>query len=386
MQSDIDRLRNDLRRKGGISVKKPVRARVPVSSNGTAHSHAHHHLLAHAAPFSGAATGAKQLSQFPQHSTTYDSTTLVDTTTNASGVFSMAITTHPLFTLYLPASGGTITGASSNGFVAGGSGWSSYAGIDQPSLTGLCERYRVVSIGLRFKPTTTFSNTTGHGYIATFPAPEQLPFAMVSGTTASVLADNLGVPYDSGTGTISNALANYPGSKLFTFAELLADGGVQVNIGPCGPRHEDWLSPSPENGKQGLAICGASLTAYAGNVDLSYSSGAGWEMAVLRFVGCPASTMIGTLQIKYHLEVVPKLGANGANAPMPTGLPPPVTASPDLKHKVFQEIRSLPRVETVREAMKREKEVVVKLGGEKMKRLLPSTKNLAEKAMGLALI
>jgi len=362
--------------------KKPVPkmrrvARQPVPKS-LQHTPADHFALSQVSPFAPEARGARQLTQFPLAVTTAALQTSFSLTSSAGGVMAFMITGNPLYAL---TQGGY--GLISGGVLNNGTNMpvNVYAINDPTVFSNNYARYRVVSVGIRFRPTTSFTTTSGHGYVAATPSEEYYPAYCAAGTTASQFWAALDVPQD-GTG-ISSAIQSYPKKREFTFAEILAEGGADINMPISSPRHEDWLETATTSITEGLAAPGANVTTFANTITPSRVQTAGWSTILVQMSGLPASTVIGQLQLIYHIEALPQLGSGGG-AFVPTGSMPAASTSPEEKHGVLQAVAQLPLIRTVAEAAKHEASLVA--GGVRsmmLKGVEAAKSKMANKVLGL---
>jgi len=349
------------------------------------------YLAALTHPFSEEAVGARIPEPYATPTVPYKMTLPVQVTTSATGVFDLVVAPHVLATAWSTFSGALTGGYAPTVASADATFTSSvYAGYgiacgNQNDLSVKCLNYRIVAMGVRIKPNTSFTNTSGRIYGAVVPAPEQFPGLVSSGGTVASVWTALDVPL-AADGHISGQVVNLPDGFELQTSELLANGGYEITFRPTGASCTSFRSPNVNGSTEGLATYTATV-GVAATVDASYYDMSGNSMLLLRGEGLQASTAAITAEIIMHIEGTPNIAASTSTAlqPMPQR---PARASADEVFQVIRQAAALPVgapvVDKMMGALQLAGKAVSGLRDRAKNFLGPTTYGLAEKVLGIA--
>jgi len=303
-------------------------------------------------PFAPGAKGCRLPGPYATPTSTYSVTVPLGITTDASGNFDITALPHLLLSSY-STYGGSITGGATKTLPVSFDATYTTAIVQNcfcaaTSTTDLAakfENYRIVACGARFKPSVSYTNTSGRIYGAIYPSNDQAPGLLTVGATAGAVATGIGLPLGS-DGHVSQTIVSLPKGFEISLAETLASGGKQFNMSPSSAMHTRFLASSALGYQQGELVTG-STGAPASITDPTFLSTDGFSNLTLKGEGLPASTLIGMMELIYHIEGTPFLGANIATTTLiPTGAPAVFALSGDVE-QVIRLAQSIPVVRDV---------------------------------------
>lgn len=280
-------------------------------------------------PFSPAAVGARVPDAFPLPTATYHVRSFLSATTGSFGTFKTIITPSPCFTyITRPNAWGSISGGTNFTQNATASGTAGF--LMTPSAVALVlTEYRVVSWGLRLIAKNTAFAAKGKVAVAVVPttanAPSWNTMETVTASSADVISEYVcGMEFGPLTAA---SIMGVPGVQVFSAQDLLR-GEVQVCGLPTGAEFYQFRGTTDRsvqewNTNQVLAdegvfnnTTGLVNATAGGRKDVASLRGG---VAVVIFAsGMNATTNEFDIELVYHLEGLPNVGATGSALLVPS--------------------------------------------------------------------
>lgn len=298
---------------------RPVGKSHPLVGNGTStQPDVRQYHLALTNPFHPGSVGARVPDSFVIPTVTYHVRSAILCNSNVSGTFSCAIYPSPCLSMTVAL--GTVSG----GVTSFAANTSSYYIANPNTVSSVLTAYRVVSWGVRIVPKDTMFAAKGKFYIAVVPTTANAPSFNTLNTVTATDNDVIG-EYLVGMGLQTGGMAqivNQPSVRAFSAADLLRKE-IQLAGVPVSPSFYEFKGTMdrhvPWNTNQNLADEAVFDTTTkllvnattAGRKDPG--SIRGGCAFLLYATGLPPSTQEFDLELVYHLEGEPNLGA------IPTG-------------------------------------------------------------------
>jgi len=278
--------------------------------------HLDQYYLALTNPFSRMAVGVKLPEPYAVPTVSYKITMPLAIYSDANGNWDAVSVPHLLVSAYstYPSTGSGVgltggasqtypTTANATGFTTAVAQEYFNAATTATDLAAKFFNYRIVATGARFKPNVSYTNASGRIYGAVVPSMAQVPLVMTTGSIASQLASDLGVPLGS-DGHISNQIVNLPDGFEYSMAECLPNGGKQFLLRISSAASTDFIDGANLTSEQNLVVAGAGGI-ISNNVGVTYGQSGGFSSVILKGEGCAASTQVGVFEVIYHLEGTP---------------------------------------------------------------------------------
>lgn len=307
------------------------------------------YYLALCDPFSPEAEGARVPDMFSSHTITYTLRATHTIQANSSGNASVWIFPNLAFSLLLPEGGNssfqTIT------WLDGTTNSQYYWGFDSTTLGNNIQDYRIVGMGVRVTNMSSMTNSQGKFIMGSYPTSFNaatrtfnvggaVPAVNALGTRANTVT-KWGIPNNAGTYVMSS-LVNYPGTQVVS---ALTAGEKQFDIIPKLSSPAAMHFREANDSFQGFDW--ASGTAPG---DASYLRVDGFETCFVSMQGGIANTSTYDLEVIYHIEGAPNIGAGTTDQTKSfvaqNGVPSPVNMS-----GFYSAVEGALKHPTVREAL-----------------------------------
>lgn len=261
-------------------------------------------------PFSEAANGSRVPDEYAYPTTTFTFRPKFTVGTDSSGNFDFCI--YPNMRNFVQQFRGTFNGPTSIAAVP----------------TSLYN-YRIVGYGLKWSwmiPQTAVSGQVSYAMVPSchYVHPSGVSVGGITGTGAGETAftnyemiRNIGLPTDSNNGWLSfNGLSQLPLSGLETTVNSY--GKTVTMVGRMsGPEAFHFRQSADRKG--GYDVVNQTTSSYLVSGDASYLSAHGWSTFAFAGIGLPASTVIGQVELVFHIEGSPSttLGVTGVTDVIP---------------------------------------------------------------------
>lgn len=276
------------------------------------------YLAALSNPFSDRAGGARVPDQFSAHTTTFELRASHTITASALGNVGVWVMPNVVTAMVVPD--GTFPGSQTITWLNNTSANPSCSrwGFDRDTLGSRLQNYRIVGMGVRVANMSSMTNSSGKIIMGSYPINAYYvtkDFAL-GGTTPATNTSATGANTCSKWGILNSAgvidyasLVNYPGTKVVSGLEA-AEHEFDVIPKPCQPSAFEFREPN--DSYQGYGFFGYISGSLAAG-DPSYLKLDGFEACFIALTGGVASTTALDIEIVYHIEGAPQIGAGNAS-------------------------------------------------------------------------
>lgn len=275
------------------------------------------YLAALSNPFSERAGGARVPDQYSAHTTTFELRASHTITASALGNIGVWVLPNVVTSMVVPD--GTFSGSSNltwldNTTTPACQRW----GFDRDTLGSRLQNYRIVGMGVRVTNMSSMTNASGKIIMGSYPinAYYVTKNFTVGGATPATNTSATGSNTLSKWGVLNSggnidyaSLVNYPGTKVISGLEA-AEHEFDVIPKPCQPSAFEFREPN--DSYQGFGFTGYISGSLAAG-DPSYLKLDGFEACFIALSGGVASTSALDIEIVYHIEGAPQIGAGNAS-------------------------------------------------------------------------
>jgi len=295
-------------------------------------------------PFSLAAAGARIPDEFAIPTIPLTVEQVFTVTANGSGEADIVITADPLVSFIDPLSTMTSVGALNSMGAASGH---IYGATTKTALAALCDAYRVVSTGIKVRNLMPFNTVTGRVLTAKVPptgnfaGPVDIAAANPDCYFLVNLISQIGM---QANGIINGNILSLPGAQEYTMQDLISQALLiqPRGVTPAWRQFRDPLDDASLGGTggpwyQNVVFTTGSNPVVAGSTSQRTN---GNEITLIRFTGCPVSTLVAEVRVVYRLEAAP---------PVPTSV---VMATPAPPSPIMDNFHSFYRSELLSDVIR----------------------------------